>query len=142
MRLHPSIVCFSLMLGAGGCGGGDARLPADDLRGRVAMSWTLDGAFLQAQSCQTERIDFMEVEVRSLSGGGSIGYTQVRCDLDRYSLDMTPLGSVLLRVGAMGKDSRGMPCLRRYGEAPVRAATSYPEAPARIELKAVAGACR
>jgi hypothetical protein len=101
----------------------------------------LDGAPLSAQTCQSERIRFMEVDVRSTAGQGAIGFTQVQCDLDRYSLAMTPLGRVVIGVRAIALDSQQRKCLRFYGEAAATAMTAYPEMPARVELKAV-NACR
>ena len=142
MRPHPSIVSLLLIGACGGAPGGDWAPPAEDLRGRLAMSWSIDGAPLTTERCTAERIAFMEVEVVSTTGAGSLAYTQVRCDLDRYSLQMTPLGRVVVRVGGMGTDSRERPCLRRYGEALVTAGTTYPEQPTPVTLRAIADACR
>ncbi|MCS6915338.1 MAG: hypothetical protein RMK29_18885 [Myxococcales bacterium] len=139
MRLHPTIIltCIWLL----GCG---APYPQEvpPQNGRVALSWTLDGAFLTTERCQAERIEFMEVEVRSLTGPAQIGFTHVQCDLDRYSIAMAPLGRVLLRVGALGRDARGAPCLRRYGEATAVAGTAYPDRPTRVELSVRSDGCR
>ena len=138
MRLHLSILSV-LLLGA--CGLSSSRSSEEEGRGRVALSWTLDGAFFTAERCKAENIAFMEVEVQAATGPGQVGFSQIQCDLDKYSLTMTPLGRVILRVSAMGKDTAGMPCLRRYGEAATTATTSYPQAPTRVELKGVVN-CR
>lgn len=127
-----------------GCGLPAGPGPGDrpqEGKGRVVVGWKLDGATLDAARCQAERISYMEVEVRSVVNETGVSYTQVRCDLDRYTLFNTPEGPVVVGVVAIGKDSRGSECARYYGEARATAGTTTPQAVTPVALKVVGRGC-
>lgn len=107
----------------------------------MVVGWQLDGASLDAARCQAERISYMEVEVRSVVDETGVSYTQVRCDLDRYTLFNTPEGPVLIAVLAVSKDGKGNECARYYGEARATAGTSTPQAVTPLLLRAVGRGC-
>lgn len=141
LSLRGIALLFACALGCGlpsGAGPGD-RPPEG--KGRVVVGWQLDGAILDAARCQAERISYMEVEVHSAVDDTAVFYTQVRCDLDRYTIFNTPEGPVVIGVLAVGKDSKGNECARYYGEARTTAGTSTPQAATPVALRVVGRGC-
>ncbi len=41
--------------------------------GKLALSWTLDGAFFTLDRCAAQKIDYMEVRIDPINGTGSVG---------------------------------------------------------------------
>src|SRR5690349_6036298 len=61
--------------------------------GRLAVSWTLNGAPLDAATCQAQRITSMHVLVASRQNpNNNVEFLNVTCQLDRYSMAMLPYG--------------------------------------------------
>lgn len=138
---HATSFLLAVLLLGPACDVQPPRPMAPAGHGKIAIAWTLDGAYFDLQRCQKLGIDYMEVAVQQVAGEGLVGYTEVRCDLDRYSLEMTPEGQVQVTVSALRKDARGRTCLVRGGAVLLNAGRDYPPAPTAIELKYL-GDCR
>ena len=124
-----------------GCG-----MPSDDPgsnwvgEGRVAMSWTLNGLTLSAESCKSARISSLNVLIFSeVDGAQNIEFLNVTCGLDRFSATMTPTGSVRILIDAMSDLGGGRTCRRYSGQASTYATTQFPATPVAVPLRAASG---
>lgn len=105
--------------------------------GRLAVSWRIDGAALDAARCTSEGLQYMEVDVVG-QNGAVVGYTEVTCALDRYPLDKVPLGKVSVQVRGVTVDARRRTCVKRVGNVTTTTTNAYPESPVLVELRAQA----
>jgi hypothetical protein len=129
------------LLGLGGCDGGSgdpASSSSADYRGRTAIRWTLNGAPLTAQSCQSLQLTSMQVAVASLTDSSQLAeFVSVSCGLDRYSIEMVPSGPVRIFVDGMNRGSSGS-CIRYSGQIDTAIGTQFPTTPVDVALHAVA----
>ena len=112
---------------------------AASYKGHAAVSWTLNGAPLTAQSCTTERITSMNVFVASRQDREqNVEFTNTTCGLDRFSMAMIPSGAVRVFVDAVREVSGQDPCVRYSGQVDLSAGSSFPSQATPVVLKLVA----
>ncbi len=116
--------------------GGYGALPP----GKTALSWTLGGMTFTPERCQSERIDYMNVTLRSTTDGEQVGFVNVTCGLDRYSVAMAPSGPVRLYVDAV-RLVGSRECVRYSGIASGNVGKEYPQTPTSVPLQTISN-CR
>ena len=106
----------------------------ENLPGRVAVSWTLEGATLTASTCESARIDSMNVYVASRADPNQVvDFRKVACALDRYSMAMVPLGPVRVFVDAV-RNTPNVECVRYAGQADTTSTSQFPSQPQPVVL--------
>lgn len=138
------LLCAALGLGVASCDPfgpkkGDEMQDVSVYKGHAAVSWTLNGAPLTAESCKTERVTSMNVFVASKSDRDqNVEFVNATCGLDRFSMATIPSGSVRVFVDAVHEVEGKDPCVRYSGQVDVSAGSSFPSQAAPVVLKLVA----
>jgi hypothetical protein len=126
---------------ASGCGDPQFQDSGPPGNGRAVVSWTLNGAPLDAAACKTERITSMNVLVLSkLDTRLGTEFTNVACALDRYSMAMLPEGPVRIFVDAVNETKSGS-CVRYSGRVDTTTTSQFSSTPIPVALQLV-GACQ
>ena len=139
------VLCVTLSSGLASCDPFGLRKDEEDAqgnpayKGHTAVSWTLNGAPLTADTCKAERITSMNVFVASrIDRDQNVEFVNTTCGLDRFSMAMIPSGAVRVFVDAVREVEGKEPCVRYSGQIDLTAGSSYPSQAAPLVLKLVA----